>query len=367
MQRSATLIFLTLGMTATLWASPDGGNDIGKTVSMRWKDCLRQPAGWYAGEQAVEIADNVLFYQHHIGGWDKNIDMARPLSADEKETLRREKFLARATIDNGATTTQMRYLARIYQATGHDRFREAFIKGVDYLLEAQYPNGGWPQFYPLRRGYVRHITYNDNAMIKVMTLIMNVVEHKADVNFVDEPRRIRCQDAITRGLDILLKTQVRVNGQLTVWCAQHDEVTLEPAPARSFEPVSLSGHESVEIVRYLIKLENPTPEVKQAIEAACAWFEAAKITGKRLTIRPAPNTERGFDRVLIDDPEAGFLWARFNEIGTNKPMFMDRDRVLRESFSELTDERRNGYSYLGNYAGGLLKRDYPAWKAKWRE
>ncbi len=367
MQRSAALIVLIFGMTTSLSCTSVDNDASASRPSIRWRACLHQSAAWYASDQAIEVADNVLLYQHDIGGWDKNIDMAKPLSEDEKDKLRQEQSLARATIDNGATTTQMVYLARVYQATGYDRYKEAFLKGLDYLLEAQYPNGGWPQFYPLRPGYYQHITYNDNAMIRVMVLLRDIAEQNDEVDFVDESRRIQCQDAIVRGLDIILKTQVRVDGQLTVWCAQHDEVTLEPAKARSYELVSLSGQESVGIVRYLMALEDPSPEVKQAIESACAWFESTKITGKRLTWRPDPNTERGFDRMLNDDPNAGPLWARFVEIGTNKPMFINRDGIPRDDFSDLSDERRNGYSYLGSYAQELLERDYPAWKAKWGE
>ena len=75
---------------------------------------------------------------------------------------------AHSTIDNDATYTQMRYLARVFTATRLTRFQAAFRRGLDYLLKAQYPNGGWPQFYPLRDGYWSHITYNDDAMVGVL-------------------------------------------------------------------------------------------------------------------------------------------------------------------------------------------------------
>ncbi len=110
---------------------------------------------------------------------------------------------------------------------------------------------------------------------------------------------------------------------------------------------SLSGKESVGIVRYLMSLDHPSPAVKQAIESACAWFEETKITGERVVMQPDATQPRGFQRVLVKDPNAPPIWARFVEISTNKPMFVNRDGVPHDHFSDLSDERRNGYSYLG--------------------
>jgi hypothetical protein len=130
-----------------------------------WSCALDQPAGWYASAEAVRIAENVLQYQHDNGGWEKNIDMARPLADSERTHVGKTDLEGGTTIDNGATWTQIRYLARVYEATRQPRFRDAMLRGVDFLLAAQYANGGWPQFYPIRRGYYEHVTFNDGAMI----------------------------------------------------------------------------------------------------------------------------------------------------------------------------------------------------------
>ena len=79
-----------------------------------------------------------------------------------------------STTDNDATTTQMIYLARLYQATGDVRYRAGFRAGVDYLLSGQYKNGGWPQFWPVQRDYQPHITYNDDAMVNTMVLLRDI-------------------------------------------------------------------------------------------------------------------------------------------------------------------------------------------------
>ena len=41
------------------------------------------------------------------------------------------------------------------------------IKGLNFILAAQYPNGGWPQGYPLEGAYHDDITLNDNAMMQI--------------------------------------------------------------------------------------------------------------------------------------------------------------------------------------------------------
>jgi PelA/Pel-15E family pectate lyase len=149
----------------------------------------------------------------------------------------------------------MRFLARVYGGTRKDRFRQGFIEGFDFLLRAQYPSGGWPQFFPLRQNYSRYITFNDDAMTGVMELLRDAASGVPPLGFIDARRRSEAADAIERGLRIVLRSQVLSNGGPTAWCAQVDPVTLEPRGARSYEHPSLSGKESVRIVRYLMGIE----------------------------------------------------------------------------------------------------------------
>ena len=92
-----------------------------------WRNAMRQPEAWYGSAEAVRIADNLLAYQLPPGGWDKNIDMSAAPAADRGP--------GQPTIDNDATYTQMRYLARVHRATGHARFAAAFRRGFEYLRE----------------------------------------------------------------------------------------------------------------------------------------------------------------------------------------------------------------------------------------
>jgi PelA/Pel-15E family pectate lyase len=335
------------------------------TGRVTWKDCLRQPASWYGSAEAARIADNVLLFQLDSGAWAKNIDMAKALTASDKAALAAQKKQTKdSTIDNGATYTQMAFLARVQQAASETRFRNGFLKGLDFLLGAQYETGGWAQF-PFGSGYHRHITFNDDAMVGVLALLREVARTNAPFGFVDTPRRERAVNAVARSIACLLKCQVMVDGRRTVWCAQHDARTLAPAPARSYELVSLSGSESVGLVRFLMGEGNPSPEILESIQSAVAWFERARISGIRQVNQADPSQPNGRDKVIVADPDAPPLWARFYEIGSNRPFFCGRDGVKKYRLAEIEHERRTGYAWYTEAPAALLARDYPAWQQRW--
>jgi PelA/Pel-15E family pectate lyase len=238
------------------------------------------------------------------------------------------------------------------------------LKGLDYLFAAQYANGGWPQFFPLVKGYYSHITYNDGAMAGVLTLLREIERKHVTYAFVDETRRQRAAQAVAKGIECILKTQIVVGGQLTAWCAQHDETTLAPAKARAYEHPSLSGSESVGIVRFLMGIENPDARVIAAIEAAIAWLKSVQINGFRYYDKRDAALEKGYDRVLEADANAAPLWARFYEIGTNRPIFSGRDSVIKYNVAEIEHERRTGYGWYSDDARSLLSQDYVKWKKR---
>ena len=349
---------MTMGLIIGLLAVTRGSVSLG---AIRWGETvLRQKSQWYNSTEARAVADSVIQYQSPQGGWPKSTDLARPpRSPDDIPPPGRGRA---NSLDNDATTLPMAFLARVAHATGEAKYRDSFLRGVDYLLAAQYPNGGWPQFWPLRKGYYSRITYNDGAMIRAMTILRDVADGKPPYEFVDAPRREKVTGAVARGIDCILKTQIKQNGKLTAWCAQHDEKTLEPAWARAYEPPSLSGAESVDIVRFLMSIEKPTPEIVAAIEGAVAWFRSVAMKGVRIeSIRRDGGRP---DRRLVSDPDAPPLWARFYELGTNRPLYVDRDSVFRYDFAEISYERRSGYRYHGTWAASLIARDYPAWRRK---
>ncbi|HEY0320544.1 MAG TPA: pectate lyase [Pyrinomonadaceae bacterium] len=338
----------------------------GITTSNRinWSESLKQKTEWYAGDEAIRIADNLLLYQRDTGGWPKNIDMARVLAEAEKTDIIKQKQETDSTIDNSATYTQLVFLARVYTAKKLERHKQAFDSGVDYLLKAQYTNGGWPQYYPLRKGYYTHITFNDDAMINVLRLLRDIAQKKSNYLFVDEARRSKAEKAVEKGIEVILKTQIVVAGKRTIWDAQYDEITLKPAAARRFEPAALVTRESAGIVRFLMDIKEPSQQVVEAIESAVSWFEKTKLTGIKWIEKSDASNPQGFERVVIKDPNAGPLWARFYEIGTNRPIFVGRDSVIKYDVMEIEAERRNGYGWYSEEPAKLLGEHYPAWRKK---
>ncbi len=335
------------------------------SAEVRWADALRQPAAWYASDEAAAIADNVLVYQHSSGGWPKNTDMARPVTAETRAALgRREANLNRSalapTIDNGATTSQIRFLASVFKASLHERHREAALRGLDYLLAAQYENGGWPQFFPLRTGYYSRITFNDDAMLRVLELLRDVAAAREPYAFIDDARRERAAEAVRRGIVCILRTQIVADGRPTAWAAQHDENTLAPAPARKFEPACYASHESAGLVRFLMTLENPSPEIVAAIQGAVVWFERTRLTGLRFERVNKPGSGDG---IVTDDPAAPPIWARFYELGSERPIFIGRDGVTRYRLEEIERERRAGYAWYGDRPQEILEK-FPKWTAR---
>ena len=332
--------------------------------SVPWDQCLRQPPQWYGGADARRIADNVLLYHRDCGGWPKNVDMATPLSEQERQALARLKARQDATIDNRSTYTQLAFLARVYSGGGDGRYRDAFLRGLDYLLEAQYDNGGWPQTYPNPQGYHRHITFNDDAMVGVLRLLRDVARGGGTYAFVDEDRASRAAAAVVRGVACIVRCQIVRDGRRTAWCAQHDAKTLAPADARAYEKASLSGYETVGILRFLMEIERPAPDVVDAVESGVAWLEGVRLTGVRLERRPDASLPRGYDLVVTDAPGAPPLWARFYELMTDRPIFCGRDGVVRYCLSEIDAERRTGYAWYTQAPASLLAEDLPAWRAK---
>jgi len=356
----ATLVTLLLFVLG----APTFSADRSEAKALTWNECLRQPAEWHSSAEALRVADNVLLYQRDSGGWPKNIDMAASLSRERKEKLRAATNEIDGTIDNGATCSQMTFLARVFNASKQERFKEGFLRGLDFLLAAQYANGGWPQLYPKPKGYQAHITFNDNAMVNVLNLLRAVTRREPVYSFVDVGRRQRSERAGEKGIDCILRCQVVVDGKRTVWCAQHDERTFAPSSARTYEKVSLSGSESVGIVRFLMGIEKPGAPVEEAIESAVKWFEASKLTGIKQVEKPDPSLPKGYDKVIVADPNASPLWARFYEIGTNRPIFCGRDGEIKFSLAEIEYERRVGYGWYTDAPARLLAEDHLRWRQR---
>ena len=133
-------------------------------------------------------------------------------------------------------------------------------------------------------------------------------------------------------------------------------LTLEPTSARNYEMPSQSGAESAGIMMFLMTLPNPGLKTVAAVHAAAEWFEKTRL-------RDVAFKATGDDgRKLVASPGAGPVWARYYEIGTDRPIFGDRDKTIHDSVNEISKERRQGYSWFSEAPKQALEQ-YARWSA----
>lgn len=300
-----------------------------------------------------ELARNVMTWQMDHGGWYKFDDdrYKRPWNGEESRSgVKLSDGTEIGIIDNNATVDQILFLALMYRESGDPQLRASVMNGIDFLLRMQYDSGGWPQVYPANNSYADYVTFNDNAMMRVMNMLKLVAEQRYpfDSDVVGEVRIQQTKDALEAGLDYILNAQIEVDGYPTAWSAQHDPITYEAKEGRIYEHPSLSGSESVAIVQYLLAIPDPSDNIKKAIVGALRWFDRVKLEGYTY--------EAG-------DPRGAFFyydgesvsWYRFYQIGTNHPIFSGRDGMIKHSIQQLEKERADGYRWAGDWAKELLQ------------
>jgi PelA/Pel-15E family pectate lyase len=196
-------------------------------------------------------------------------------------------------------------------------------------------------------GYHDDVTYNDDAMTHVLSLLRDV-GNGGMYSFLSGDLTSRIASALGRGIDCVVVTQITVSGTKTAWGQQHDPLTLAPALGRSYELPGISGQESAGVVSFLMTLSRPDARVVSAVHAAADWFKLTAIYGY---VYDGSN--------YLPQSGAGPLWARIAEIGTNRPIFANRDGVKLYDFDQLTD-RRTGYSWFGTAPSSALAT-YATW------
>ncbi|MBK7106026.1 MAG: pectate lyase [Ignavibacteriae bacterium] len=322
----------------------------------------------YNSSEFVKIADNILLFQKSNGGWAKNYDMQAILNSDQKSKIISEKNKLNTTFDNGATHSQLSYLAEVYTITKDEKYINSFLKGLDFVLTAQYNNGGFPQFFPDTSGYRKYITFNDGAMLGVMKLLFNITNQDSNYLFIPNEYFEKVNSAFENGVQCILNCQITENNLQTVWCQQHDNKNLKPQNARTFEPAAICNMESAEIVLFLMKIKNPNEKIKTAIMNAVSWFEKSAINGIRVETFKSTNAEfiyhkTEFDRKIVEDKNAPRIWTRFYDLKTHQPIFCRRDGKIVQSLEEVERERRTGYAWY-TYEPEEVLQLYQNWMKK---
>lgn len=333
---------------------------------------LDRPPSWYAGPEGRHTADTIVSFQTPAGGWGKNVDRSGPPRQRGQAYVPQEHLPPNAesdiqadpawryvgTIDNNATTSELRFLARVQAALPAregDPYREALAKGVRYLLTAQFPNGGWPQVFPLQGGYHDALTFNDDALADVVSLLKDVGTRRGDYAAVPAPLAAEARAAADRAIALVLKTQLVIGGKRTIWGQQYDALTLQPAGARNFEPASLSSYESARLLILLMQQADGSAQTQAAVRDGVDWLRAHAIYGQEWTAA-GPDGRR-----LVAKPGAGPIWARYYDLRTMRPIFGDRGRQILDDVNQVSLERRNGYSWFSGQPQQALDR-YARWK-----
>lgn len=219
------------------------------STGVPWWDETRQcPDSWYRSPAGIAMAENILSWQCADGGWPA-VDTVR------------ERSGAGAAIRSalaGATVNEMRFLARGFRATEDDRYRDAVLRGFEFLLEAQYPFGGWPAVYPPRGDASDDMLFNGNLVPEVLKLLREIVR-SPDFSFVGDDRE-RAAAAFDRGVQFILDTRTTLSGgRRAGW------------PGGTVEALGL-----------LMRIDKPKPDIIDAIETAVAWLRETEPSAQEI-------------------------------------------------------------------------------------
>jgi PelA/Pel-15E family pectate lyase len=306
---------------------------------------LDKPTDWYGSDEAKGLTANIVSFQTPAGGWGKNQPRNVPARqrgqayvigeepkkpAGDFDIPDDPKWHYVGTTDNGATIHEIRFLARVIGATRDEAAKASAIKGLNYFLNAQFPNGGWPQVWPLEGGYHDALTLNDNEAGRA----------QGDYAFVPQDMRARLLAAEKRAQDVFLEIQVKVDGKPTLWAPQYDALTLTPCSARNYEMPALSTTDSGALLVYLMKLPDPSTGMKSAIRTGIATLQALAIKDMDFTY-----VEEIGARRLINKPGALPIWGRYLDLKTLRPIFGARSKAIYDSVADIEKGGRKGYAW----------------------
>ena len=304
----------------------------------------------------ISRAANAVTWQLDNGGWDKDYSTHISRAWNGTESKITKGWTANGkdlgTIDNDGTYSEMRLIAEAYlltaDSTQKQTFLASFTKAMTFLQNLQYPTGGFAQVYPRRGQYSDNVTYNDNAMVNVLKLLQDMSLSRypfgAD-SIADTATKELATTMVSKGVEYILQSQIVVNGTKTGWCAQHHPSTYAPVKARVYEHVSISGSESVEIIKFLLtQVDNA--KAQSAAKAAIAYLDSVKLENTTYDNQTAP---------YIYEKQGETVWYRFYEIGTNKGIFSDMSGEIKYDISEISEERRTGYNWCVDTPKKLLK------------
>ncbi len=291
-----------------IWVQPPGTTSMGHL----FLDAYHATGDEYYYEAAEKAARAIIWGQLDCGGWNYVIDFAGDKSLKKwyqtigRNGWRLEEFLhyyGNATFDDGVSSDAARLLLRMYIEKLDPAYKYPLDKAINFVLESQYPTGGWPQRYPLmyefshhgKDDYTSYPTFNDNVTAGNINFLIQCYLTLGERRFL-EP--------INRGMNFYLVTQQ--SKPQAGWAQQYTK-DLKPAGARTYEPKALSLNETAASIRQLIAFYRMTGETRflDRVPEALDWMDSCKLDESQ--------TEVG-----------KYTHPRDIEIGTNKPLYTHR-------------------------------------------
>jgi len=268
-----------------IWVQPPGT----ATVGHAYLDAYHATGDEQFYDAAKSAADALIAGQHPRGGWNYVIDTAgeEPLKrwyetygANAWRMEEFHRYYGNATFDDAGTAEASQLLLRIYLEKRERKYRAPLMKAIQFVLDAQYPNGGWPQRYPFvenggvhgKPDYTPYITFNDDVAGENLEFLIYAYHGLAERGRGDA----RLLDAIRRGMDIFVATQQPM--PQPAWGLQHFPDTLKPAPARSIEPQAFATHTTATNIRSMIGFYRLTGDRKYIarLPEALDWLDQVK-------------------------------------------------------------------------------------------
>jgi len=214
-----------------------------------------------------------------------------------------QHYYGNATFDDRVSTDAARFLLRIYLVKRDPTYKQPLERAIRFVLESQYPVGGWPQRYPLRNEFSHHgrpdytsyITFNDDVVWENVRFLIECYIGLGEQRFLDP---------IRRGMEIYLLTQKAA--PQAGWAQQYT-LDLKPVGARTYEPEALLPDYTAAHVDILMTFYRLTGESRflARIPEALDWLDSCRL----------PETMSDGGR---------FTHPTFVEIGTNAPLFVHR-------------------------------------------
>jgi hypothetical protein len=291
--------------SAEIWIQPPGTPTVGESFLRAYR--ITGKALYL--EAARQAGRSLAWGQHDTGGWAHAADLSHV--DDPTEPIRRQE--GGGTFDDETTQGALIFLMELDREIDREWLTETIERGLQFILNSQFDNGAWPQWYPLDGGYSDYYTYNDSAINDCIRVLL-----KAHALYGDE----RYLTGAERGGEFIIRSQI---SQTQAGWAQQYNHEMQPARARSFEPAGVCSAVTARNIRTLTQLY--------------------LYTGNRRYLHPTPAAIDWLERSKIGDNQ----WSRLYELETNRPIYGDRGGELHYDLMEISEERRQGYSWQNGF------------------